>query len=253
MRKYSITKSLGRLTGCLLLTAPLLSTTALASDFYLTVGVGQAYSSDSDATIILGGGEEAFTTNFDNAPIAKIGIGYEVLDYLDLEFVYQHNFSSQSVSDADRFTSSTGTDYYQYDIETESVMLNAALNLADLAEKFAGIEKNYYVEPYVGFGFGAARNTIDDAYRQNGAGAFSRLQYQRHKETGFAKRLFAGLQIPFSDKLTFDLSYSYSDYGRAKTSNTYNWISTSGEGNEVQGIHFDHKTHEIGASVRYNF
>lgn len=185
--------------------------------------------------------------DFDSAPIYSVGIGYQFNDWLRGDLTAQYrgkaSFSALDYYDTDGIagTGDEGTNSYTAKKSEWLFLANA----------YADFKNSTIFTPYLGVGVGASRNTISNFRDINvvqGGGGYAGTDSQWN----FAWALHAGLGIQATDRLTFDLGYSYVDLGNATTGTAYNDIP--GQSRPNDGFKFkDITSHDLKLGMRYAF
>lgn len=220
----------------------IMSSTAIAQDawdgFYIKAGVGVASGIDNDGTIgDLVDPPDQIDFDFGESTAYQFGVGYLVNDWFTAELSLQHNsgfdLEGPYIDDGRPSTGVNG----KVDLETTSIMLAGQVDMAAI------LKKGWKTRPYVGLGIGYARNKI---------GAFT-LSFAQGRyiagntESGLAWKTTFGVIYPINDQTMIDASYSYADYGEAKSTRSTNTVTLNSP------LTFDVKAHEFLLSVRYLF
>ncbi|OOE88605.1 outer membrane protein [Salinivibrio sharmensis] len=223
----------------------IMSSTAIAqgarNDLYIKVGVGVASGIDNDGTIgDLADPPDQVDFDFGESTAYQLGVGYLVNDWFTSELSLQHNSGFDLEGPyTDNGTPDAGTNG-KVDLETTSIMLVGQVDMASV------LKKSWKTRPYVGLGIGYAKNKV-------GKFTFSPPIEQSNiavnTESDFAWKAMFGAIYPINEQFIFDASYSYVDYGEAKSSRSAN----DGTLTLNSPLTFDVKAHELLLSVRYLF
>jgi len=227
-----------------LLAFMIMSSTAIAqgawNDLYIKAGVGVASGIDNDGTIgDLADPPDQVDFDFGESTAYQLGAGYLVNDWFTAELSLQQNSGFDLEGPyTDDGTPAAGVNG-KVDLETTSIMLVGQVDMASV------LKKSWKTRPYVGLGIGYAKNkvgkfTFSPPVDENIAG---------NTESGFAWKATFGAIYPINEQFTFDASYSYADYGEAKSSRSAN----DGTVTLNSPLTFDVKAHELLLSVRYLF
>lgn len=166
--------------------------------------------------------------DMDNAFLGGVGIGARLNDIVRLDGTIEYR-AKNTVTGSDRNFS----DRRQYEGDVQSTVL--------LANVYADLLTYHNVTPYVGTGIGASANHVSDFDV-----AADSVDYKASTKTKWdlAWALHAGIGVRLSPRIIFDIGYSYSDLGDAKTGN---FSGTS-------SIKLDHLTsHDVKFGIRYAF
>lgn len=139
-------------------------------------------------------------------------IGFRPLPALRLEAVLGHR-PHFSFSGSANFLGIQGRQSVDGDATQTSAMLFGYVDIAPLVDVDFG-----RFEPFVGAGFGAARNTVGAvtySFPDHTNPGFSRTSGGSRIDPAWAVTVGTGIRL--TDSITFDLSYRYSDYGRIQT------------------------------------
>jgi opacity protein-like surface antigen len=225
---------------------------AMAQDhekgFYLKAGVGLVYGQDEDGTI--GDGidpPDKVKFDFGNSVSYQVGIGYKVNNYITMELSLQYN--SEFDLEGPYINDGEPSDFRgKVDLETTSVMISGLLDMATILKnefRRIDINKDWKLRPYIGFGLGYARNKLGQFTFSPDLGE----NIDGNTEGNFAWKATVGATYPIYKHFAFDASYSYADYGEAKSSRSAN----DGTYTLNSPLTFDVKAQEFFLSVRYLF
>lgn len=166
--------------------------------------------------------------DMDNAFLGGVGVGARLNDIVRLDGTIEYR-AKNTVTGRDRNFS----DVRKYEGDVQSTVL--------LANAYADLLTYHDITPYVGAGIGMSANHVSDFEVDTNSD-----NYQTSSKTkwDFAWAIHAGFGIKLSPRVIFDIGYSYSDLGDAKTSDF------SGSGS----IKLDHLTsHDVKFGIRYAF
>ena len=139
----------------------------------------------------------------------ELGVGYAIAAPLRLEAVFQHR-PSFSFKGRANFVQTTGRQAVSADMSALSGMLAAYVDLPRL-----GLPKLGPFSPFIGGGLGVSHIDIDNTRMKFTKTATIVPDGQR---LNFAWMLTAGVGIPLTEKITFDVAYRYTDFGTVETS-----------------------------------
>ena len=166
--------------------------------------------------------------DMDNAFLGGVGLGYRLNDIVRVDGTVEYRAKNTTTARDRDFDT---TRKYEGDVASTVLMANAYVDLVTY----------HNVTPYIGAGLGASANRVSnfevDTSRQN-------YQTASNTEWDLAFAVHAGVGIKLSRRVIFDIGYSYSDLGDAKTQD----ISGSGS------LKLDHLTsHDVKVGIRYAF
>ena len=183
--------------------------------------------------------------HFSSAPTFQVGIGYQLNEWMRFDATAQYRGKSD-FSALDRYEilddgdSSTWDGANEYTAKKSEWLLlaNAYMDLGT----FSGIT------PYVGAGIGASRNTISDFRDVNTPNAG--VAYgPGNSEWQFAWALHTGVAMDVTDRVSFDLGYSYINMGDASSGDV---VAFDGTNNVDNPMHFEEITsHDLKFGLRY--
>lgn len=164
--------------------------------------------------------------DMDNAFLGGVGLGYRLNDIMRLDSTIEYR-AKNTVTGYDQ--NSGHIRKYDGDVTSTVIMANA----------YADLVTYHNVTPFIGAGIGASANhvsrfTVDTSYNE----ASSKTKWD------IAWALHAGLGIKIAKNMIFDITYSYTDLGDAKTDNFA----------DINAIKLDHLTsHDVKLGIRYAF
>ncbi|MCZ4091576.1 outer membrane protein [Sinorhizobium psoraleae] len=180
---------------------------------------------------------------FDSAPLAGVGIGYQFNDWLRLDGIVEYRGKADFAA-LDRYGHSgptgpiwDGTNDYDAAKSEWLLMANAYVDIGDW----------YGIKPYVGAGIGASRNRIS-GFRDINVPTLGVAYADDDPTWNFAWAVHAGVAYQATERLALDLGYSYVDLGDAKTGNIRTY-----DGSTVNApMHFEDITsHDFKLGMRY--
>ncbi len=138
----------------------------------------------------------------------ELGLGYATARALRLEAVVQHHPRIHFKGRAN-FRQTTGRQDVSAKLSTLSGMLAAYVDLPAL-----GLPRLGPFSPFAGAGAGLSRIRIDDTHME-----FRRTRtiVPGGRRTGFTWMATAGFAVSLGEKVTLDLAWRYTDYGRVET------------------------------------
>lgn len=166
--------------------------------------------------------------DMDNAFLGGVGIGTRLNDIVRLDGTIEYR-AKDTVTGRDRNFS----DVRKYEGNVQSTVL--------MANAYADLLTYHNVTPYVGAGIGMSANHVGDFEV-----GINSVDYKTSSKTkwDFAWAVHAGLGVRLSHRVIFDIGYSYSDLGDAKT----------GDFAGAGSIKLDHLTsHDVKLGIRYAF
>ncbi len=166
--------------------------------------------------------------DMDNAFLGGVGLGYRLNDIVRLDGTIEYR-AKNTITAKDRDFDTTRK--YEGDVSSTVFMANAYVDLVTYHD----------VTPYIGAGLGASANRVSDFEVDNGRQTYGAAA---KTEWDFAFAIHAGIGVKLSRRVIFDIGYSYSDLGDAKTAG----ISENG------ALKLDHLTsHDVKVGIRYAF
>jgi opacity protein-like surface antigen len=186
--------------------------------------------------------------SFGTGAAARIGLGYHFSDWLRFDITGQYrgeaDFSafarySDPLADANP-DSWDGT--IEYDASKREWLF--------LANAYVDLGTWMGFTPYAGAGVGFSHVTISD-FRQTVEPGNEVWHGGDNSATNFAWALHAGMGIEISDRLTFDLGYSYTDLGEASSRDL---VAANGTNLRYDPVRFGNiVSHDVNFGLRYKF
>lgn len=212
---------------------------AAQSGFYVRGDLGASISAGTGGNILNGDG---FGNDFGTAVAISGGAGMYIPtpDWpfklrADLTGGYRPGFSADHTGSLGGFTL---TGHTNVDVATV------------LATVYADIPTGGPLTPYLGFGIGAAINSLDTVtYKFNGVPAATE---GGTTQTNFAWSVGFGVSYPLGGSLAIDAGYRYLDAGDVKSSGTIQVFGRPGT-NQQAPVKSDLSAHELTLGLRYNF
>lgn len=216
---------------------------------YLKSGIGMSFGIDSNGTIgdLSGPPDDQMDFDFGKSTTYQLGLGYLVNNWFTSELSLQHSsgfdLEGPYTNDGVHEDGVNGN----VNLKTTSIMLTGQVDMASI------LGKDWKARPYVGLGVGYAKNkigttTLSASYE---ADYIDGESIDGNTENNFAWKATLGTTYPINNKFVFDASYSYADYGQAKSS------SSCHGGGELYTLNspltFDVKSHDVLFAVRYLF
>ena len=219
--------------------------TAIAQEqrdrLYIKTGIGVASGIDNNGAFNeINDQKEEFNFVFDESAAFQLGVGYLINDWFTTELYLHHN-SDFTLEGPFVFNGVTTGLIGKTDLETTSVMLTGQIDMASI------LKKSWKTRPYVGLGVGYTENKVGKIEFRG----YPNIYINKNTSSSFAWKATFGAIYPINEQLIFDASYSYSDYGKAKSS------KYATDGFDVVKLEspltFDVKTHEFMISLNYIF
>jgi len=188
-----------------------------ASGWYLRGDIGMSNQKLGSLDNVANGPVTTQFLNFDSAPIADVGIGYQINSWLRVDATAEYranaHFHGQQVVTFGAGPTVLPDDY------------NASKSeWLFLANAYIDLGTWWNVTPFVGVGIGASRNTItsfvDQGATQSGATILSTTHGADASKWNFAWAAYAGLAYQVSPAFTVEMSWRYLDLGSATTGPT---------------------------------
>jgi opacity protein-like surface antigen len=254
-----------KVTAGLLAGGMLLAATAASAEPYVRIGGGWDWStnavfSDRDCNAVptpyplygcgpgINGEPLGAYGNFGSSPNAIIGFGVRVLPALRLEaeVAYRPGFAFDGEAN---FVKTDGDQLVDAPVTSLTAMALAYVDLGPLAS-------HERINPFVGFGIGAAWNTIDPMYFDFPGEPPPNYSITPGGSTrSLAYAVTAGAGIELTERLTLDLAWRLTDHGRVATE-VGDLISQRGGGVFLILIDETHArlwSNGFGASLRVGF
>ena len=212
------------------------------NDYYLKGGVGISKTQTLDNTKGSGSTYENLPFDSETFENYSIGLGYKINDYYNLELMLQHTPSFDL--SGSNFQDDGGYDpdiIYNASIKYTSIMINNIFSLDEL------LNKSWTLKPYFGIGLGFTKYDYEN-YSLFIKSTNTRFPISSSSDTNFTWKAIIGSTYPLTDRIDFDLSYAYSDYGTFESGK-----KSPGLPDLQKGYEIDMKAHEVLFALRYNF
>ena len=224
-------------------------------DLYLKGGLGLIMGKDVVSERFYSGSDYAeFDYDGDNSIGLNMGVGYKINETFSTELTLQHNtgydasgdykINVQTVAEynSDPNLKAIGTS----EISSTALMVSGIVDIASVANA------DWKLRPYAGLGLGFSKNTIGETkiVASDTGVTVAETNINANSDTEFAWKFIAGTTYPINDKLSFDASYQYSDYGQVETGKDF--CSGGTCNNLPHGFKFDVKSHELMFALRYS-
>jgi opacity protein-like surface antigen len=183
--------------------------------------------------------------HFSSAPTFQVGVGYQWNEWMRFDATAQYRGKSEFsaldryevVDDGDPTTWDGANDYSAKKSEW-LLLANAYVDLGT----FSGIT------PYVGGGLGMSRNTISD-FRDVNTPNNGVAYGNGHSQWEFAWALHTGVAMDVTERMSFDLGYSYINMGDAASDDV---VAFDGTNNVKNPMKFEEITsHDLKFGLRY--
>jgi opacity protein-like surface antigen len=213
---------------------------AQQSGFYARGDIGGSFSTSTGGNILNGDG---FGNDFGSSVTFSGGVGMYVPTpgwpfqlRVDLTGGYRPDLGGTHTGSAGGFTLTGHTN-----LDTATVLANI----------YADIPTGTAFTPYVGFGIGAAINSLDTIkYDFNGVPSATEAGTT---QTNFAWTVGLGVSYAMSSNLLLDVGYHYLDAGDVKSSGVVQVFGRPAASATQTPLKSDLSTHEVTIGLRYNF
>lgn len=185
--------------------------------------------------------------DFGDFPVLEAAVGKQILPWLRSEFALSYRTDMEYRGQAN-FRGVPGEQPVSASAHSLSAMANIYLDIAP----FFGVKLGSF-QPYVGGGFGAARNGLSDmTYEFPGnTGAHKVTITPSGNKTDFAFMATIGTGIALSAAILLDISYRYTDLGRVQTDIGRAYLNNIPAGINIASTLAPLRTHGIFIGLRY--
>jgi len=172
--------------------------------------------------------------------LGGIEVGRSFMDMFavsaEYNYVGKSKFNISDDQNGKGFSSTT------WGVRSDLFLVNLSANLA----------KNTDITPYVKLGLGAARNKVDNYVVTNSDPINTTHNYSGQTKTNFAWRIGLGATMAFNEKMDLDVSYAFTDRGKAQTkANYYSTPDNNTINSDARSVKLKDHAIMIGVKVKF--